>query len=371
MARVFHNIDASYVIQIAQDHKVMLGVATSAVLLAFLIKWIQKLEKVGPWCSEKYINISTSVDNYTNDCIKECPMPVQLAITPIKVMIQFLCNAIKKYIAMNKTTIVYSVAAPVIGRLADCAIGCPIPFLNFTSTGWIASAVVVTKGYFDSNFEKVDEKLSGIETKIDNNQLKIVSEINEVKNEVGVLGGLLRALSQTSGNVQDCVKSYGEQLKNYGERLSNIAFSIINLEKIGQKNSQQLESIEPLVLSLRQELGLMKTDMQKLLTQNAMLFTENKTLQGKLDEMQINSDNRLDNLGKEVKDGFSRLESNNEDLRKEFVNAAHDMRKGQKQILSAIGNGQENNDDVGHLLQPSSLARLKQQLSLTNNPNYY
>jgi hypothetical protein len=295
------DINFSYAIEIIQGKKIMLGVATSIVFLTLLIKQLQR-SQMGAWCNEKCAKISTSVDNYTNDCINNSPLPVQLVIIPIKALIQFLCDVIKNYVAMNNTAIFSAIAAPVTGRLLDCVCGCPIPLLSFTSIGWMTTGGILTKGFFDSHFETVNEtlgqvdgKLNGIEIKIDENQLRIVEEIKDVKKEVGIVSGWLRVLEQKS----DTVVGY---VKDCGEKLSDIKVKIFNLEKFGQKNTQQLESVESQVLLLRQELGLMKQEAQKLVA-------ENKVLQKNLNAMRTHSDKRFDSLEEKIENGFARVEN--------------------------------------------------------------
>src|SRR5260221_3250756 len=247
VGKLFENIDFSSGSHIVQEYKVMLSVAGAVIALSLLIKQLQSSETCGKWLSEKYTQVSISVDNCTSNYIKECPLSVQLAITPIKIVIQFLCAAIKKCIAMNSKTIVFSVVAPVAGKVLDGVCVCPIPLLNFTSIGGMVSGCIITKGYFDSSFEKVNEKLDGVEKKMDENQLKVIGEINEVKEEVGRLSEWFQSLNQKSDTIVGYVQDCGTRLKSIGSR-------VINLEIIAKKNSQQLGSIESQLFQLRQEL---------------------------------------------------------------------------------------------------------------------
>jgi hypothetical protein len=217
-------------------------------------------------------------------------------------LLQFLCNAIKKYVAMNNGTIVYSVALPVIGRLLDSVVPCPILFLNYASIGGLGSGVVLTKEYFDSSFEQVNERFDGInaqlgniDIKIDNNHLKIVSEISDVKKEVSLLNGWFQSLDQKSG----IMMTY---MQDFSSRLKNMASFAVRLETMSKKNSQQLESIESQLLLLKQELGLVKEEAKKLVV-------ENRVLREDLRVRDINSNKRFDTLEEKIDRGFDRMEN--------------------------------------------------------------
>jgi hypothetical protein len=263
----FPSVDFSYAIEIAEKNKITLSIAMSFVFLSLLARQVQRLEKWNKWCSEKYVEVSTSVDNYTNDHIKEWPTPIQMAVPPIKVMLQFLCDIIKKYIAMNNTAIVFAVASPVTGKLLDCVWACPIPLLNFTSIGWIATGGILTKGFFDSHFEKVNEKLGSIETKIgelDQNNMQqhkttqqeigmVRRTITTVTSHVDGLFGKIKKLKTGVGQVTVQLGEVVDQVKNVLQELTGVKEQVHLLHnKIDANDKKDTEQYEALKAQLEQ-----------------------------------------------------------------------------------------------------------------------
>ncbi len=290
VGKLFENIDFSSGTKIIQEHKVVLGAATTIIFLSLLVKQLQRSDQCGKWFHEKYNAVGTSVDNYTNNCIKECPTPIQYALTPLKVVIQYLCNAIKRYVAMNETTIVGSVVAPVTGRVLDTVFVCPIPLLNFTSIGWMASGGILTKGYFDRNFEKIDEKLDGIEIKInkvDKKNIKqhtatqekiglVQSTINTMKDSISQLFTKINDLSTGVGDVKQQVGSVSEQIKTLFKELAVISEQVTLLhDKIDLQNKKGNEQYETLKRELE---GLKKSHKQVIDLLNQRIEKDNNLM---------------------------------------------------------------------------------------------
>jgi chromosome segregation ATPase len=323
------NIDFSDATRIIQDHKIMLGVATSIVFLTLLVKQLQRLQ-MGAWCNEKYATVSTSVNNYIDN-----------SSFPVRIFIRFLCDVIKKYIAMNKTTIVFSVAAPVSGRLLDCVCGCPIPLLNFTSIGLLASGGIFLIGCFDSRFGKIDEKveevcekLNGIEIKIDESNTNNMQQHDATQKQIGVvqrtiatvtdhvstLCGKIKKLKVGVGQVRDQLGTVSDQVKNVFQELTGVKKQVHLLhEKIDMKDKKDTEQYEALkaqlerlqesydqAMLLLREKAQNDENLRKELGDFKDTYQNNhEVLRNDLGLTSIRLSNQIDDVHREVQEGFA------------------------------------------------------------------
>jgi archaellum component FlaC len=357
---LFENIDFSSGTKIIQEHKVVLGAATTIIFLSLLVKQLQRSDQCGKWLHEKYNVVGTSVDNYTNNCIKECPTPIQYALTPLKVVIQYLCNAIKRYVAMNETTIVGSVVAPVTGRVLDTVFVCPIPLLNFTSIGWMASGGILTKGYFDRNFEKIDEKLDGIEIKInkvDKKNIKqhtatqkkigvVQSTINTVQNSVQELFCKINALSTGVGQIREQVGSVSEQVKTLFKELTGISQQVTLLQdKFEIKDKRDIAQYE----DLKKRLGIVEALLQEKIASDKNLMLEVQGFKSLYQE-----DNK--NLRKDLSATATQLS-----------NQIGDVQKTLNGRLGLPNNGDHNNGDCNKDMQIKLLQWQVKQTGANNS----
>jgi hypothetical protein len=265
------NMDFSYVTKIAQENKVMLSVAASAILCALCIKQLQQSETCGAWCSEKYEKVSTSVDNYTDACIKEYPLPVQAVVAPIKLMMQFLCSVMKKYISMNRTTIMYATTSPVLGRALDCGgVLCPLPFLNWAAIGGGVSAYVCVKGYFDQSFEEMRTDLKNFEKKFDDADAKNMLQHNTTQEKVGAL----------SNTVESSIQWVKRNITKVNNKIENIAKRI---GQLGTSVTQKLTDVSQEMAGLKRNIDLLH---RKIDQQNEKSTAQYDDLKGELEKLQ-------------------------------------------------------------------------------------
>jgi len=325
-----HVLDFSHATQIVHQHKMMFGIATSILFLTLLVKQLQR-SQMGTWCSEQCVEISSSVDNYTNDYIKEWPFPVQMGIASIKGMIQFFCNIIKRYIAMNKTTIVISAASPVAGRLLDCVCGCPIPLLNFTRIGWMVTGGVCIKGYYDSHFEHIDEKLeqvdgklNDIETKIDESNKNNIQQHETTQQKIGVVQRAMTTVTDYMSTLYSEIKKLKtvvrDEFGNVYQKLTGMEQQINLLQNTldanGTKSVEQNEdlkaqlrqlqkSYDEVIILLREEAKSNKVLKRELEGFKDIYQNNHEDLQKKLGLTVTCLSNQIDGVKKEVQEGFA------------------------------------------------------------------
>ncbi len=306
--RLLEHIDFSCVTETVQKDKVIswMGVGASIIFLSVLVKQLQKSELL----QEKYLAAEKSIDDYTKSCLEQCPMPVRLAITPIKILLQFLCNAIKKYVAMNSKTLVLSVVAPVSGRVLDGVCVCPIPLLNFTSIGGMASGCILTKGYFDSSFEKVDERFDGIETKIEQSNQNNIQQHTATQEKIGVVQQTINGVSERVSKLYNKIKGLDTGVSQIREQVSSVSEQVKNV-------FQELTGIKKEVALLHDKFDLKdKKDIQQYENVQKRLESVELLLQKKIEHNEA--------LMRELQGLKSTYESNHEDLRKDLgATSAH------------------------------------------------
>ena len=207
VGKTMSSVDLSGVTTVVSDNKGMLGLAVGATGLLLLTKRLKDSEKFGPWCNQQYSSIGTSFETNKKHYVGQLPSDLQNAIWLLEKPFHLLYALIKKYVGMSQATIFSSISSPVVGKLLDCGFACPIPFCSFAALGWASSGVILTKGYFDQSFEKIETKIDALDKKntqqhestqkkIEDGFTGVNCRTDEIKNEIKVVDGNLNKMSQ-------------------------------------------------------------------------------------------------------------------------------------------------------------------------------
>jgi hypothetical protein len=272
-------IDLSSVKTVVNDNKVMLGAAVGVMSLLLLTKRLKDSERFGPWCSENYVKVGNAVESSKKYYVEQLPGPVQAVIWPFEIALTGLYNLIKKYVGMNKTTIVSSISSPVAGKLLDCGFVCPIPLCSFTSIGWLSGGIILTKGYFDQSFEKIEIKVDDLATsnkqQHDNTQKQIKTLGKQGKTLKGELSTENKAhqkeLLRVSEVHQKELVRVSEQHKNALSGQLQKGFGVIDNKLVENDNKNIQEHAKT-----RSMLESQQTELRSVKNQQILVESEKK-----------------------------------------------------------------------------------------------
>lgn len=269
ISTIISNIDVSGVKTVVNDNKVMLGAVVGAMSLLLLIKQIKTSEKFGPMYNESCASLSNVVESNKKHYVEKLPSDVQNIIWLCEKPFYMLYALIKKYIGMSQTTIMSSMSAPVAGKLLDCGFVCPIPLCSFTSIGWLSTGIILTKGYFDENFQKIETKIDTLDK---NNKVqhdvtqkqikKLAKQGNKHKNDLSSEAEAhTKKLLETSeehkkylsGQMEKGIKVIDQQLTN--NNTSNI--------QEHTKTRNTIESLQTELLNVKTQQLLAKSEKER------------------------------------------------------------------------------------------------------------